>query len=119
MMDLTEALFTHIVKSLPGMEDGVVEYQGQAIDFTKRIRRVPVADAVMEKCPELNPGDIKNATRLREICGQRNIHAETSWGWGGLLVALFGALVGGKLMERTFVTECTLVVSYRGQCGRE
>src|SRR5690625_381326 len=79
MMDLTEALFTHIVKSLPGMEGGVVEYQGQAIDFTKRIRRVPVADAVMEKCPELNPGDIKNATRLREICGQRNIHAEPTY----------------------------------------
>jgi len=111
MMDLTEALFTHIVKSLPGMEGGVVEYQGQAIDFTKRIRRVPVADAVMEKCPELNPGDIKNATRLREICGQRNIHAEPSWGWGGLLMALFDALVEDTLMEPTFVTEYPVEVS--------
>lgn len=111
MMDLTEALFAHIVKSLPGMEDGAVEYQGRAIDFTKRIRRLPVADAVMEKCPELNPDDIKNAARLREICEQRDIHIEPSWGWGGLLMALFDALVEDTLMAPTFVTRYPVEVS--------
>jgi lysyl-tRNA synthetase, class II len=111
LIALTEDLLHSVVAGLPGMSDGKVEYQGEVIDFSGRYARLKVADAVVEAYDEIEPDDIKNSAKLRDVCRANDIRVEDGWGWGRLLMELFEERVEHTLIQPTFVVDYPIEVS--------
>lgn len=102
LMDLTEAMLRELANVLGS--DGKVDYQGQTIDFGPAFKRQTVADAVLEHVPELDRGQLRDVEALRAVCARLDIHSETTWGWGKLLLEIFEHTVEQQLVQPTFIT---------------
>ncbi|AKS41798.1 lysine--tRNA ligase [Wenzhouxiangella marina] len=111
LIRLTEQMLQSVVAILPGIEGGKVEYQGQVLDFSGHFRQLSVTEAVLKHFPELEAKDVRDVERLREVCRAKDIHVESSWGWGRLLMELFEARVEDTLIQPTFVTGYPVEVS--------
>ncbi len=111
LIALTQDLLNSVVSELPDMRDGKVDYQGETIDFSGEYARVRVADAVVEHYVDIEPADIKNADKLRQVCRANDIHVEDGWGWGRLLMELFEERIEHTLIQPTFVVDYPIEVS--------
>jgi len=111
LIELTEAMLRAIVETLPGIEDGKVSYQGEILDFNSSYQQLSVSDAVLAHFPDLSNDDLRDVERLTAVCHAHNLHVESGWGWGRLLMALFDARVEETLIQPTFVTGYPIEVS--------
>jgi len=103
LMDLTEAMLREIAGEL-GHDEGRVEYQGDTLDFRQAFARQTVEESVLAFNPDLDTAQLRDPEALREICKRLDIHTESDWGWGKLLLELFEKTVEEKLMQPTFIT---------------
>jgi lysyl-tRNA synthetase, class II len=111
LIEMTEEMLRTVVTQLPGLESGTVDYQGESIAFDGQYRRLNVADAVIEYCPDLEGVDLRNLDHLRKLCERDDIHVEKAWGWGRLLMELFERHAEHHLIQPTFVTGYPIEVS--------
>jgi lysyl-tRNA synthetase class 2 len=109
VMNLTERMFSELALALTG--SGKVTYQGQEIDFSGPYARLSVEEAVRRHNPKLANADLWNAGFLRSACAALQIHTETSWGPGRLLIELLDATVEANLVQPTFITQYPTEVS--------
>ena len=103
LMDLTEAMLRAIALEL-GHGQGTVEYQGEILDFGPAFVRQTVEEAVLEFNPDLEAAQLRDPEALSTICERLDIHTESGWGWGKLLLEVFEKTVEEKLIQPTFIT---------------
>lgn len=101
LMDLTEEMLRGLAREFS--EDGIIEYQGQQIDFGRPFRRLSVRDAIIEYNPGLDPAVLDDSSRLAEVLRGMRIKVNDGWGLGKLQLELFEATVEEKLLDPTFI----------------
>ena len=109
LMDITEAMFKGIAQDVIGQE--VIEYQGQAIDFSKPFSRLSVANAVLQYNSELIETKINDIEALSAYAKKLGIEVKPSYGIGKILIEIFEATVEEKLKDPTFITDYPVEVS--------
>ena len=109
LMDITEAMFKGIAQDVIGQE--VIEYQGQAIDFSKPFSRLSVANAVLQYNSELIETQINDIEALSAYAKKLGIEVKPSYGIGKILIEIFEATVEEKLKDPTFITDYPVEVS--------
>jgi len=109
LMDITEAMFKGIAELVT--EQGIVEYQGQSIDFNQPFRRLSVADSILHFNPELTEEDLKSREKLVAYAENLRIHIKDGYGLGKVQIEIFEKTVEERLAEPTFITEYPVEVS--------
>jgi lysyl-tRNA synthetase class 2 len=102
LMDLTEDLLRSLAEEFG--DAGKLVYQGETLDFGPAFARHSVEEAVLAHNPEFDAAELRDVEALRRYCAALDIHTESSWGWGKLLLEIFEKTVEDKLIQPTFVT---------------
>jgi len=114
MMELTEALFVHAIRSVS--EDAKLTYQGETLDFTPPWPRLSMLDLVSgkvgEKVHDLDPA------RLSRLVAKHSLHPRAGTGPGGMLDELFSALVQPELRQPCFLVDFPLETSPLARVSR-
>ena len=101
LMDLTERMLGHVVRSTTGGLE--IVYQGQGIDFAGPYERVPMlgslSDALGTDVSSLSPEDLRTQAERLSVPDLEGA------GWGKLIDKLFGELIQPKLIQPTFVMD--------------
>jgi len=107
MMDLTENIYLHILKSckLPKK----ITYQGTKINLAAPWKRQTMIDAVKEHAG-IDFGSLDTAG-AQSAAKDRGVEATKDTTWGECLYQVFDKCVEHKLMEPTFVTDYPIEVS--------
>ena len=107
MMDMTETLLSEVATAVTG--NSTVNYQGTEINFAGPYARLPILDAI-----KIHGGvDVSEMDEagLRQVCKDKGIHPDKTWGYGKLIDELFGELAEDKLIQPTFVTDYPVEMS--------
>jgi len=101
LMDLTERMLEHVVRSTKGSLE--IVYQGQAIDFSAPFERVPMLASLSEALDT----DVSalSVEELRAHAERLGIPDLEGAGWGKLIDKLFGEMVQPGLIQPTFVLD--------------
>ena len=113
IMDLTENLIRSAAQTLFADRDEptLLPWEGKVIDVGKPFARVPMADAVAAKNPELSGADLRDVAALTAQAERLGAKVDPSWGWGRLLLELFELTVEADLLQPTFITHYPTEVS--------
>lgn len=109
LMDTTEEMFKGIAQSIT--QNGVINYQGQEIDFNAPFKRMTVAESILHFNPELSVGDLDDREKLVAHAESLKIHIKDSFGLGKLQIEIFEKTVEEKLADPTFITAYPVEVS--------
>ncbi|MGH1543674.1 MAG: lysine--tRNA ligase [Arenicella sp.] len=109
LMDTTEAMLQGVAKQVTA--DGVVNYQGQNIDFNKPFARLSVSDSILQFNPELKPDDLQDRAKLAAYAKKLGLEIKDSYGIGKVQIEIFEKTVEEQLLEPTFITEYPVEVS--------
>jgi len=109
LMDLTEAMFKQIAQAVT--DAGVIEYQGQTIDFTQPFKRLSVAESILQFNESLSAEDLSDIEKLRAYAKELKILVKDSYGLGKLQIEIFEKTVEDRLLEPTFITHYPVEVS--------
>lgn len=113
LMDLTEDMLSKAAVEVTG--SSVVKYGEHTVDFAKGWPRIPMAEAIAEKVPELTEADFANHEKLREVASRgaepKDLAAIKTMNGGELISFLFELHVEGTLIQPTFITEFPVEVS--------
>ncbi|HZA13539.1 MAG TPA: lysine--tRNA ligase [Myxococcaceae bacterium] len=114
LMDLTEEMISEAARAILGSTK--TTYQGQAIDFAKGWRRIPMWEAIREAVPSLSAADLSDPARLRaELLRTAREDSERrvveQMNQGELVGALFEQHVEHRLIQPTFITHFPTAVS--------
>ena len=107
MMDQTEALLQHVVKSVE--PSGVIEYQGQKIDFNQ-IERMSMVDAILHYVEGMDSKTVNDVNALSKFVEDAGFQAEGKC-LGELQLVVFEELVESKIIQPCFITHYPTVVS--------
>lgn len=108
MMNLTERMFSYIVRKVAGSE--TIEYQGQSISFDGKWPRMPMSDSLV-KIGGLDPEILNDTDKLLKFARDHNIEITKKERHGKVLTKLFDILVEPKLIQPTFITGYPVEVS--------
>ena len=100
MMDLTEALFGHVLKQVFGRQ--VVEYQGKSIDFTPPWARLSLYD-LLEDTGKVNGEVLRDKKLATQFAASNQITLSRTDSHGQILTKIFEHLVEPQLIRPTFV----------------
>ena len=104
MMELTESLIRHLATTIK--DDGVIEWDGTAIDYSKPFTRVTYAKLFKNA----NGFEITDFEKVREKARELNLKEKGMDDW--LVVnEVFEATAEGGLMQPTFVMDYPSVIS--------
>ena len=109
LMDITEAMFKGIAQEVIGQK--IIEYQGQAIDFSKPFARLSVTDAILQYNAELTETDTHDLKVLSAYAKKLGIEVKSSYGIGKVLIEIFESTVEEKLKDPTFIIDYPVEVS--------
>ncbi|MCZ6889476.1 MAG: lysine--tRNA ligase, partial [Gammaproteobacteria bacterium] len=108
LMELSEDLMRHVVQATRGTLK--IEYQGQSVDFGKPVRRLTMAQSIVDHT-DLTAETVADPQRLRAAAEGMNIPVEADWGYGKIVMGVFEARVEERLLEPTFITAYPAEVS--------
>ena len=108
MMELTEALFRHLAKTVCGSE--VITYQGTEIDLGKPFARLTMTDAV-KQYSGVDFDEVKTLEEARALAKAHNIAYEERHKRGDILNLFFEAYVEEKLIQPTFLMDHPVEIS--------
>ncbi|MCG8636946.1 MAG: lysine--tRNA ligase [Desulfobacterales bacterium] len=108
LMDLTEVMFEHIVRTVSGSTS--LEYQGDTIDFSQGWKRIPMIDSLSE-IGGIDPAILNDTQALLDYAEKHDIHITKKDRHGKVLTKLFDTLVEPKLIQPTFITGYPVEVS--------
>ena len=117
LMELTEALFVKLARTLTG--DLALTFQGQRIDLTPPWRRLPYLDAVGDALGLTGEAlsDREQVRRSGQEAADRLALDAGAWGWGAgtptyqMWKDVFEALVEPGLVQPTFVVDFPIELS--------
>jgi len=109
LMDITEEMFKHLAEQVLGTSK--INYQGQAIDFSRPFARETMTDLVVRYSPDLCVEKCNNLSLLQEYCEQQGIGYDKKASKGHLIAELFDIYVEDKLIQPTFVTQYPTEIS--------
>jgi lysyl-tRNA synthetase class 2 len=109
LMDLSERLMRSLAMTLNGATR--IHYQGIEIDLGPDFPRQSVADAIVERNPEFDPGRLRDADYLRGVCDRLHIPVNAGWGAGKLQLEIFERSVEPHLAQPTFIVDYPTEVS--------
>ncbi len=105
LMELTEELITHVVRTVRGSL--VIEYGDHRIDFTRPWRRLTVKEAILQYWPDTTPApapeDLEAAERLPELLQAVGGRYDPRWSPGQMLGKLFEYVAEERLIQPTFI----------------
>jgi lysyl-tRNA synthetase class 2 len=105
LMELTEELITHVVRTVRGSL--VIEYGDHRIDFTRPWRRLTVKEAILQYWPDTTlapaPEDLEASERLPELLQAVGGRYDPRWSPGQMLGKLFEYVAEEKLIQPTFI----------------
>ena len=108
LMDLTEAMFEDIAKSVTGSTQ--IEYQGETIEFKQGWKRISMIDSLSE-IGGIDPDVVNDTEALLKIASEKQIQITKKDRHGKILTKLFDILVEPKLIQPTFITGYPVEVS--------
>ncbi len=109
LMDITEEMFKGIAQSVT--DGGVVNYQGQEIDFNKAFHRLSVAESILHYNDSLTADDLNDRDKLVEYAQTLGVPIKDNYGLGKVQIEIFEKTVEDRLMEPTFITQYPVEVS--------
>ncbi len=109
LIALTEEMFHAVARAVT--ESGVVVYQGEEFDLGKPFARITLADAVLERNPDLPRSAIGDRAALAVHAAGLGIEVDPSWGHGRILTEIFDQTVEETLRQPTFITAYPVEVS--------
>ncbi|MBF0446963.1 MAG: lysine--tRNA ligase [Magnetococcales bacterium] len=109
LMDLTEALLTHVVQET---HDGTlaVTHQGRTVDFSSPWQRLTLGESLV-KYAGADADQIGNRDYLLALAAEKSVKIDDKWDDGKLLLELFEGLVEEKLIQPTFILDYPVSVS--------
>ena len=111
LMDLTEDMLRQLAGELSEKGDGVIDYQGEQINFGQPFARKTVAEATLAADPDLDADRLRDRDHLADRTTEHGLRTESGWGWGRLLTELFEHLAEPQLVQPTFITGYPVEVS--------
>jgi len=108
MMDFTEKMIEHVVKSVNGGETEM-QVGETTINFKAPFKRVTMLDSIKEHTGYDLSG--KSEDELREICKELNIEVDETFGKGKLIDEIFGEKCEGSYIQPTFITDYPIEMS--------
>ena len=108
LMDITEALFIKIAKTLNNST--IINYQGNEIDFGKKWRRIKLCDSLVE-IGGIEKDIIDDREKLYNFAKSKKIEIIKTEKKGKILTKLFDNIVEPKLVQPTFITHYPIEVS--------
>ena len=113
LMDLTEDMLKGIAQMVTDKSDnvGVIEYQGDKIDFNQPFKRMTVAESILHFNSQLSNDDLYDRDKLVAYAEGLKIHIKDSYGLGKIQIEIFEKTVEEKLAEPTFITAYPVEVS--------
>jgi len=109
LMDITEEMFKGVASEVTA--NGVVNYQGQEIDFNNRFNRMTVAESILHFNPSLTEADLYDRAKLVEYAKELKLLIKDSYGLGKIQIEIFEKTVEERLAEPTFITAYPVEVS--------
>ncbi len=109
LMDITEEMFKGIAQAVS--ETGVIQYQGDEIDFNQPFRRMTVAESILHFNPELSAEDLQDRGKLVDYAQGLKVNIKDSYGLGKVQIEIFEKTVEERLAEPTFITAYPVEVS--------
>jgi lysyl-tRNA synthetase class 2 len=100
LMELTEELMARVAARVTGST--TVSYQGQAIDFSGRWRRLSLFDALVE-IGGISRDLLHDRAGLLDYAAQRQVTVTKTGKLGKVITKLFDALVQPHLIQPTFI----------------
>ncbi len=101
------------IRGIAGSEapGGVINYQGQQIDFNKPFQRMTVAEAILQFNDELAVEDLMSRETLVAYAEKLKLPVRDSYGIGKIQVEIFEKTAEEKLADPTFITAYPVEVS--------
>jgi lysyl-tRNA synthetase, class II len=109
LMDLTERMLRTLTEAITGERS--LEYQGERYDFEPDFPRVSVESAILQFNADLEPGRLREADYLRQVCESLGIEVQAGWGAGKMQIEIFEKTVEPRLIQPTFVIDYPTEVS--------
>ena len=109
LMDLTEAMFREVTKSVLGTT--VVTYQGRELDLGKPFGRLTISDAICKHHAHFGAAQLADANFLRSTLADMKVEAQPTDGLGTLQLKLFEETTEQLLFDPTFIIDYPAEVS--------
>ena len=100
-MGLVERMVQGLVDAIVGARS--LGYQGRRIDFAGPFARRSVEEAIIERNPELDRAQLRDAPYLRSACARLGIEPGKDEGAGALQMAIFEKTSEQGLLQPTFI----------------
>jgi len=108
LMELTEALFTQVARSVNGSD--TITYQGHTIELGGKWPRIPLLTSLKE-IGGIDESILQDKDALVHLARQQGIQMTKTGRWGKVITKLFDVLVEPKLIQPTFITGYPVEVS--------
>jgi len=108
MMDFTEKMLEHVVKSI-NHGNTLVPFSDKEIDFKAPFKRVSMTEAIKEHTGFDISG--KSEKELREFCQKEGIEVNDTMGKGKLIDEIFGEKCEPNYIQPTFITDYPVEMS--------
>ncbi len=109
LVDLTEALMRQVCERVAGGLE--INYQGEAIDFSRAFERLTMREAILKFNPDLSNEDLDDRGTAALIAQKLGAEVKDSHGLGKIRTAIFEETVEHRLIQPTFITEYPVEVS--------
>ncbi len=109
MMNIIQLLVAYAAKN--GLGTATIQYQGHAIDLTKKYQRLTITQAIKQHHPELTDAMLNDRDALVSRLEALGINYRPADGIGGLQLTLFENTVEDKLIQPTFILDYPTEVS--------
>ncbi len=115
LMDLTEDLFRKIAIEVGGSSK--VTFQGSEYDFAEPFARLSVTDSIKKYCAVTDDSAFATAESVAALADSLDVHFDSSWPKGKILMEIFDQKVEAELDQPTFITEYPIEVSPLARCN--
>ena len=87
LMDLTENMLAHVCKHV--LDSMIIPYQTHSVNLTPPFKRMTLAEALLEKHPQLTPAILENLKALKQAAEHLSVPLDPTWGLGKVQLELF------------------------------
>lgn len=108
MMDLTEELVVHVVRTV--LNSTVVTYEGKEINFAPPWPRVPMLKAIKDYAG-VDFNSARSAEEAYKLVRDLELELEPGSSWGEIVNEVFEQLVEPKLIQPTFIIDYPVEIS--------
>ena len=109
LMDFSERMLRYVVERATGALQ--FDYQDDRYDFSSPFRRLTMMESILAHNKALQPGDLADLTRCRNVAKNLEVEVKDHYGLGKLELEIFESTVEQRLQQPTFITAYPTEVS--------